>query len=229
MILEMILKQAGHQVVVTADGLHALAEYRKRPFPVVFSDWQMPTMTGLALCREIRKIQGADRPLIIMITAETGEQKRQEAISAGVDDFITKPVNVTDFQKWGKKVLERWERQLMARRRSSAPVKPQSKPASQSPLIRTAPAVARSQSNPKPVYPPDARRKRQEGVVRLGVRIGADGQPHEIAIKQTSGFSALDEAAIQAVRQWVFDPATSAGEPVATYVEVPIRFSLSQS
>ncbi|MDD5350225.1 MAG: TonB family protein [Chthoniobacteraceae bacterium] len=228
MILEMILKQAGHHVVVVSDGLQALLAFRKKPFPVVFSDWQMPSMGGLTLCKEIRKMEGNDKPLIIMITAETGEKKRQEAIGAGVDDFISKPVNVVDFQKWGKATLEKWERRLMSKRALPAAPKPVSTTASQAASSAATPAVARHESNPKPVYPPEARRKRQEGVARLGVKIGSDGRPEEVVIKQTSGFSSLDEAAIQAVRRWIFEPATAAGVPVATYAEVPIRFSLTQ-
>jgi len=227
MILEMILKQAGHQVVVAADGLQALSEFRKEPFPVVFSDWQMPSMCGLTLCKEIRKIQGADKPLIVMITAERGEKKRQEAISAGVDDLITKPVDVEDFQHWGKVTLEKWERQFMSRTVHLATPKPTPITTPQPAPAQSTPAVARNQTNPKPVYPPEARRKRQEGVARLGVKIGADGLPKEVVIKQSSGFSSLDEAAIQAVKRWTFEPAMTAGVPVATYSEVPIRFSLS--
>jgi len=106
MILQSILETAGYDVVVASDGWQALQEYRKRHFPVVISDWFMPIMDGVALCREIRKIQGTDNPMIVMITATTGGNKRQEAIDAGVDDFIPKPVDVTVFQAWCKRVLE---------------------------------------------------------------------------------------------------------------------------
>jgi len=106
MILQSILETAGYDVVVASDGWQALQEYRKRHFPVVISDWFMPMMDGVSLCREIRQIQGTDNPLIVMITAITGGNKRQEAIDAGVDDFIPKPVDVTVFQAWCKRVLE---------------------------------------------------------------------------------------------------------------------------
>ena len=87
---------------------------------------------------------------------------------------------------------------------------------------------ARYRSNPRPDYPADARRNHQEGVVLLSVEVGADGQPKEVALKRTSGFALLDQAAIQAVRRWAFEPAVAAGFPVASRVDVPVRFSLAQ-
>ncbi|MDD5349636.1 MAG: TonB family protein [Chthoniobacteraceae bacterium] len=88
-------------------------------------------------------------------------------------------------------------------------------------------ALPRYRTNPKPVYPPEARRNHQEGVVLLSVEIGADGQPKSVAIKRTSGFPLLDQSAVQAVRRWTFEPATTAGLPVATRADIPVRFSLA--
>jgi protein TonB len=89
-------------------------------------------------------------------------------------------------------------------------------------------ALPRYRTNPKPVYPPEARRDRQEGVVLLSVEIGADGEPKSVVLKRTSGFPLLDEAALRAVRRWSFLPATMAGLPVASSADVPIRFNLAQ-
>lgn len=101
-ILESILEAAGHDVTVAEDGWDGLERFQKRPFGVVISDWQMPAMDGLTLFREIRKIQGDNKPRLVMITAATGEAKRQEAIDAGADDFISKPVDIAFFKAWCK-------------------------------------------------------------------------------------------------------------------------------
>lgn len=81
-------------------------------------------------------------------------------------------------------------------------------------------------SHPRPEYPAQARRDRQEGVVLLKVQIGPDGRPADVALQRSSGFPLLDESAIRAVKRWTFEPATAVGLPVASQVEVPVRFNL---
>jgi protein TonB len=87
---------------------------------------------------------------------------------------------------------------------------------------------ARYLSNPKPDYPAAARRRHQEGVVLVSVEVGTDGRPSDVALGRSSGFPLLDQAAVQAVRRWIFAPAQEAGFPVASRVDVPVRFSLSR-
>ena len=88
-------------------------------------------------------------------------------------------------------------------------------------------SVPRYRSNPPPEYPPEARERHQEGVVLLDVDVGADGRPAQVGVKQSSGFPSLDRAALTAVRRWTFEPARTAGLPVASRVEIPIRFDLT--
>lgn len=88
-------------------------------------------------------------------------------------------------------------------------------------------SLPRYRNTPAPKYPPAARRERREGVVLLAVEVGANGRPQAVAVKKSSGVALLDEAAVTAVRRWTFEPARSAGLPVAHTVEVPVRFSLA--
>ena len=88
-------------------------------------------------------------------------------------------------------------------------------------------AVPRYRSTPQPEYPAEARQQHQEGVVLLEVEVGADGRPSQIDVKQGSGFPILDRAAVAAVRRWTFDPARTAGLPIESRVEIPIRFRLT--
>ena len=81
-------------------------------------------------------------------------------------------------------------------------------------------------SNPAPIYPDSARRKRQEGVVWLMVEVGEYGETRAVAVQQSSGHTTLDEAAVTAVRGWKFAPAREGERPVAARVEVPVRFRL---
>jgi len=88
--------------------------------------------------------------------------------------------------------------------------------------------VARYRSNPKPEYPGEAKRLHQEGVVLLSVEVSAGGLATDVTLKRSSGFPMLDQAAIQAVKRWTFEPARAASFPVASRVDVPVRFSLSE-
>lgn len=87
---------------------------------------------------------------------------------------------------------------------------------------------ARYLSNPKPEYPEEARRMRQQGVVMISVEVSADGHASDVSVSRSSGFPQLDQAAVRGVRRWIFEPARLAGLPVASHVEVPVRFSLSE-
>jgi periplasmic protein TonB len=81
-------------------------------------------------------------------------------------------------------------------------------------------------NNPRPAYPPIARKLGLEGIVLLRVDVNAKGAPEKIVIAQTSGASLLDEAAMKAVQGWTFVPARRGDTPIAHPVEVPIRFQL---
>ncbi|MBI2313532.1 MAG: energy transducer TonB [Betaproteobacteria bacterium] len=81
---------------------------------------------------------------------------------------------------------------------------------------------------PLPAYPSSARRLGQQGVVLVGVRVSREGIPGEVRLAKSSGFEALDEVALEAVRGWRFSPARRGGEPVASWIEVPVRFRLEE-
>ena len=81
--------------------------------------------------------------------------------------------------------------------------------------------------NPPPAYPVSARKAGQAGVVLLTVTVTANGTVSAIRVGKSSGFTALDEAALTAVRNWTFEPARQNGVPVDLEIDVPIRFRLS--
>jgi len=82
--------------------------------------------------------------------------------------------------------------------------------------------------NAPPAYPESARQRGIEGTVTLLVRVGRDGVVRDISVSKGSGSSALDEAALEAVRRWHFHPASLGSLPVESFVEVPIRFQLDR-
>jgi protein TonB len=114
---------------------------------------------------------------------------------------------------------------------SSALAQPQSavdaasRPAATGPLIPPRP-VAGMETNRAPAYPEIALRRGEAGRVMLRVSVSAHGRPLEVAVAQSSGYPMLDSAALAAVREWQFIPATQAGIPVAAIADVPVRFRI---
>lgn len=81
-------------------------------------------------------------------------------------------------------------------------------------------------SNPRPPYPPGARRRNQQGRVLLRVRVSARGRALSVRVSRSSGYKLLDSAALRTVRRWRFRPAMKNGKPVPATVIVPITFRL---
>ena len=78
--------------------------------------------------------------------------------------------------------------------------------------------------NPAPAYPSYSRRMKERGTVFVLVQVSAQGNALQVTLHQSSGYDRLDEAALQAVKQWRFVPAKRGTTPVAASVVVPIQF-----
>lgn len=83
-------------------------------------------------------------------------------------------------------------------------------------------------SNPRPPYPLAARRRGLEGRVMLRAEILENGSCGRISVAHSSGHEMLDQAALQAVKQWRFVPAQRGGEAVSAWAEIPVSFSLRE-
>jgi len=84
-----------------------------------------------------------------------------------------------------------------------------------------------SAGNPLPRYPTAARRRGLEGRVVLRVFVTTDGRAGSVSVRTASPHPLLDEAAIETLRRWRFEPARRAGVPVAAWVDIPITFRLN--
>ncbi len=88
-----LLKKAGYEVVAVADGGAALEALRKRFFPVLLTDWEMPVLDGLGVLSAVR---GGEWPGYIFTILLTGRDSRESVLAgleAGADDYLTKPVD----------------------------------------------------------------------------------------------------------------------------------------
>lgn len=90
----------------------------------------------------------------------------------------------------------------------------------------TKPIAASYLNNPPPRYPEKSRLKNHEGTVLLDVRVTAEGKPKNVSVLRSSGYSLLDRAALDAVRQWMFVPARRGSENIEANVEVPVKFQI---
>lgn len=90
-LLHDFIAEAGHSVVLAADGVEAIAKYSEQPFDLVLLDIMLPKIDGYGVCEVIR--QKSDVP-IIMLTALDGEQNQMKGLDLQADDYITKPFSM---------------------------------------------------------------------------------------------------------------------------------------
>ena len=95
-ILRRSLERLGHDVIEARDGEEAWLAWLSEKPRVTVCDWQMPKLDGLKLCKRFRAQQGNDYVYFILLTA-TGAtvSNRRVAAEAGVDDFLTKPIDMS--------------------------------------------------------------------------------------------------------------------------------------
>jgi len=92
-MLNMALTTAGHEVLSASDGAEALRILRDQRCRMVITDWKMPNMSGLDLCRAIRTDDLGGYVFVIILTGYYHPEEVVAGMSAGADDFIAKPFN----------------------------------------------------------------------------------------------------------------------------------------
>jgi len=93
MVLESILRRQGYDPSSVDGGEAAWTAIQVGRPDVVLSDWFMPAVDGLELCRRVRQLGGTYIYFILITTASADHRNREEAVAAGVDEFLTKPVD----------------------------------------------------------------------------------------------------------------------------------------
>jgi putative two-component system response regulator len=90
-LLENAILRLGHQPTLAHNGREALSMMRNGSFRIVISDWEMPEMDGLELCRRIREHYCSNYVYIILLTVRSGSHAIVDGLNAGADEFISKP------------------------------------------------------------------------------------------------------------------------------------------
>ncbi len=108
-LLEKTLRKSGREVTSVPNGKKALEAFRKNFFPIVLTDWMMPEMDGLELCRTIRQMDLPGYVFIVLLTAKDSKDDIIAGLEAGADDYLTKPFNYPELMarlKAGQRILE---------------------------------------------------------------------------------------------------------------------------
>jgi len=89
-----MLEKLNHRVTVVADGAAAVAHWQNGAYDLILMDCQMPQMDGYEATREIRRLEGATRHIpIVALTADAMKGSDQKCFAAGMDDYLTKPID----------------------------------------------------------------------------------------------------------------------------------------
>jgi two-component system cell cycle response regulator len=98
-IVEFVVHRLGHSCQVACDGSEAWAMHQANRADLIISDWKMPVMDGLQLCREVRE---GDPPEwhthFILVTGRDDRSHLVEGLHAGADEFITKPIRLAELE-----------------------------------------------------------------------------------------------------------------------------------
>lgn len=90
-LVQYNLKKEGYKVSVSSNGEEALHEIKEQEPDLVLLDWMLPDLSGIDICRSLKKDKKLQDLPIIMLTAKGQEEDKVAALNAGADDYITKP------------------------------------------------------------------------------------------------------------------------------------------
>jgi two-component system, cell cycle response regulator len=93
MLMTRFLKKAGYEVDAVANGSEALDKMTKRYYPMLVTDWEMPEMDGVALCKAVRNLQLDGYVYALLLTARDAKEHIIAGLEAGADDYLIKPVH----------------------------------------------------------------------------------------------------------------------------------------
>ncbi|HEX8682727.1 MAG TPA: diguanylate cyclase [Ardenticatenaceae bacterium] len=97
-ILQRAVEQLGHECVAAKDGIEAWRLVREAPVDVIITDWMMPGMDGMELCRRVREEPRRTYTYVIFLTALADREHLLRGIRAGADDYLPKPLDRNELQ-----------------------------------------------------------------------------------------------------------------------------------
>jgi len=104
-MMKVVLEKNGHEVTTAEDGLEALEVAKLKKFDIVFSDINMPKMSGIALVGKLRQLPGFEHIPILMVTTESADYRKKKAKVSGATGWLEKPITEARILKAMDKVL----------------------------------------------------------------------------------------------------------------------------
>ncbi len=112
-----MLAKIGYEADAAGNGLEAVDTLLHKNYDIVFMDVQMPEMDGFEATQQIRELKNITQPIIIAMTANAMPGDKEKCISAGMDDYLSKPILLKDVKdiilKWGSEIIEKRESKKM--------------------------------------------------------------------------------------------------------------------
>lgn len=107
LLLKYNLEKEGYEVILETRGNKALAEIKKYGPSVILLDWMLPEISGVEICKLVRSKPDIKNIPIIMLTAKGEEEDKIKGLTAGADDYVTKPFSVPELMARVKTNLRR--------------------------------------------------------------------------------------------------------------------------
>ena len=106
-LLQYNLEKEGYQVTRAADGEEAMLLADETPPDLVLLDWMLPKLSGIEVCRRLRANRKLRNTPIIILTARAEETDRIRGLDTGADDYLVKPISMTELAARVRAVLRR--------------------------------------------------------------------------------------------------------------------------
>jgi DNA-binding response OmpR family regulator len=106
-VIAFKLRRAGYEVIEERDGEAGLAAALEERPDVVLLDWMMPRLSGIEVCRELRRDDGLRHTAVLLLTAKAQEPDVERGFAAGADDYIVKPFSPRELVSRVQAVLAR--------------------------------------------------------------------------------------------------------------------------
>src|SRR5437764_11250854 len=91
--LQRLIERRGYEVIPVGSAEEAEVELRKQFFPFLILDWMLPGKSWVDLCRELRAAPNGEELFIFLVTARNETQDLEQALEAGANDYLTKPLD----------------------------------------------------------------------------------------------------------------------------------------
>lgn len=105
-MVEFTLQSDGHDVITAEDGVDALNKAKTADLDAIVTDVNMPNMDGITLVRELRALQKFKFTPVLILTTESGPERKQQGREAGATGWIVKPFVPEQLQATVRRVLD---------------------------------------------------------------------------------------------------------------------------